>query len=300
MVGIPISVLGHFDSSALPEDAQKPVQRWNSLKLRANTSIQLYSDAPMEISSGQISHNLPSDLRIHFTTPVLVTAPKDLTIWTTLPLGPEFTKGWSKLPDELKVLVLSFNLVFRQRIYQYSLPNAFLPYLRITPEIARLAKQVYYSDNIFRVPYKIPANCPFATLLRHLELEAAPTPQSFSALQSTAERCASLPDLKSIRIVFRCLGMYDDQGRLATAELGYVAHFKNTFTTNTASQCNGEVVVGDVSKIRPLDRNWDGDIQGLKSLITSKFTFKKNDNGQLPRDIDELASPVPNSASFLL
>jgi len=72
-------------------------------------------------------------------------------------LGADFVDGWHKLPDELKVRVLAFNLSHEMEIdYHRSLNQGyditnFGHHLRSTPEIASFARDLYYARNTFRL-----------------------------------------------------------------------------------------------------------------------------------------------------
>ncbi|KAF1958171.1 hypothetical protein CC80DRAFT_490806 [Byssothecium circinans] len=74
--------------------------------------------------------------------------------------GPEFARRWHKLPDELKVRVLEFNLILptpdemepiNAHVLAKRAKECVLPYLRMTPEIAALAKECFYATNDFHL-----------------------------------------------------------------------------------------------------------------------------------------------------
>jgi hypothetical protein len=72
-------------------------------------------------------------------------------------LGPAFAEGWDKLPDELKVRVLSCNLVAEDTISSEDTETDadtervinFHHHLWTTPEIASLSREIYYTKNTF-------------------------------------------------------------------------------------------------------------------------------------------------------
>jgi len=74
-------------------------------------------------------------------------------------LGADFVRGWNSLPEELKLHVLSFNLVDAEYIWYdvnlRSRSRRFAPklglhkHLAMGPEIARLAQEVFYRQNEF-------------------------------------------------------------------------------------------------------------------------------------------------------
>ncbi|KAF1971246.1 hypothetical protein BU23DRAFT_600377 [Bimuria novae-zelandiae CBS 107.79] len=67
-----------------------------------------------------------------------------------------FANGWNRLPDELRICILSFNLCSEEPI-PVDWPNnsrahlKALHHLRMTPQIAALAQQTYYSLNTFHL-----------------------------------------------------------------------------------------------------------------------------------------------------
>lgn len=103
--------------------------------------------------------------------PLKVTYPHDLSFTLTLSaptrlsscapvhvaphgvLSPGFARGWSTLPTELKLAILRHNLVYAAAIWPSNanavLRDTLLPYLRITGEIARLARAVFFEENTF-------------------------------------------------------------------------------------------------------------------------------------------------------
>lgn len=86
--------------------------------------------------------------------PPLVSAPYKFDLIPRFDLGEDFARGWDKLPAEIKVHILSFNLVSDENItekqHKKMLPTL-LHHLRCTPEIAGLAEEIYYGMNAFEL-----------------------------------------------------------------------------------------------------------------------------------------------------
>ncbi|KAH4718923.1 hypothetical protein HBH64_198080 [Parastagonospora nodorum] len=72
------------------------------------------------------------------------------TLMPTRPLGSKFALGWTKLPTELKVSILEVNLktVRANGIWNQ---HVLFHHLRMTPEIATLAKGIYYTSSATRL-----------------------------------------------------------------------------------------------------------------------------------------------------
>ncbi|KAF2875701.1 hypothetical protein BDV95DRAFT_654568 [Massariosphaeria phaeospora] len=64
-------------------------------------------------------------------------------------LNAMFATGWNKLPDELKVRILEYNLQTTRICGKRAVRKILLPYLRMTPDIATLSKEIFYKTNKF-------------------------------------------------------------------------------------------------------------------------------------------------------
>jgi hypothetical protein len=123
----------------------------HSCRLSLQTPLQVVSAHPFKIG----------DLTIWSTAPIHVTASSTIELASTAGLGTHFAHGWNKLSDELKARILVENLIMPRGIdvddfhgASDDCPAAFKAYLdclRSTPEIAALAKQVFYSRNTFLI-----------------------------------------------------------------------------------------------------------------------------------------------------
>lgn len=84
---------------------------------------------------------------------------------TTPDLDPDFAEGWRKLPNELKIRVLAYNLAFdspiesccisprlwRLRMEEGHWPSMLLAHLAMGPDIAAAATETFYHKNTFHV-----------------------------------------------------------------------------------------------------------------------------------------------------
>ena len=105
-----------------------------------------------------------------------------LRLSPTSRLGSSFVRGWNKLPEELKLMVLEHELVHKSgeiqirrshlsfdidfvdtandyfvNVINFSMKANLYRYLSMTPEIARLARDVFYTRNYFMIFCSRPA-----------------------------------------------------------------------------------------------------------------------------------------------
>ncbi|KAF2875698.1 hypothetical protein BDV95DRAFT_603107 [Massariosphaeria phaeospora] len=295
---------GQLEAPGLPDDAREEVQLSNAL----DRPIQLHSNVPSGFQCGDGLHihpfvriNPPDEysyepyacsdpLRLSTATapsskPVLAATQSDVVTSSTMTLGPDFARGWNTLPDELKVSVLSFNLTFKESIREIDAKELFLRHLCMTPEIAGLAKKIYYSTNAFRLmvrQFRFPKPS-LAKFIRHLQLETDDF--EFSTLQYTAKHCTTrLPNLQSIKIIFTCLNRLSAFPRRGINQGDYVTDVGRLFPEITTFHCKGEVVVEGAARIRELDRDWNNDVQSLQAMLESRFIFKKDQRRETHMD----------------
>jgi len=100
---------------------------------------------------------------IHPKTPLLIEAPafKRIHLRPQFSLTTKFALGWNKLPAELKVQILKFNLVRPNRevvVEEMDMNRYLRPYLSMGPDIAQLSREIYYKENTFLVEprYELP------------------------------------------------------------------------------------------------------------------------------------------------
>ncbi|KAF2635716.1 hypothetical protein P280DRAFT_553574 [Massarina eburnea CBS 473.64] len=143
------------------------------------TPIQICSGRPLTIkSASEISIFDP--VRISCTVPVTIEPlwkNEKATVSLCSDINSDFVQGWNKLPDELRVRILGSGIrgvaghwiqttlsssihegdfvngplviddISPARLWKYCL----FPYLKMTPEIATLSKEIYYKTNIFHI-----------------------------------------------------------------------------------------------------------------------------------------------------
>ncbi|KAF2114569.1 hypothetical protein BDV96DRAFT_647265 [Lophiotrema nucula] len=102
----------------------------------------------------KVNQNLGQTVFLTSPTHIVLRPTGAIDIESTAPLGADFERGWNKLPDELKVRSLAFNLVRKKAIssshyyfddndgFPPDTENQFLDHLRMTSEIAGLAQEI--------------------------------------------------------------------------------------------------------------------------------------------------------------
>ncbi|KAJ4360802.1 uncharacterized protein N0V89_001369 [Didymosphaeria variabile] len=74
----------------------------------------------------------------------------DSAILATPDAQNNFVRGWNKLPLELRIHILEFNLIYiaPYKATEDATTSILLPYLRMTKEIADLAREIYFKKNV--------------------------------------------------------------------------------------------------------------------------------------------------------
>lgn len=95
----------------------------------------------------------PYSMQIHSNSPIHIICDSKLKVSPAGPATPGFARGWLKLPTELKLQILRHNLTCPSAIWPSNINTVtrreLFPYLRMTPDIATLAKYVFYQENRF-------------------------------------------------------------------------------------------------------------------------------------------------------
>jgi hypothetical protein len=91
-------------------------------------------------------------------TPITLHVKSRRTISPSAALGAEFAHGWNSLPEELKLHVLSFSLTAKGGEVKYqnargyfTLQDTLLAHFLMGPEIARVAHDAFYKENIITI-----------------------------------------------------------------------------------------------------------------------------------------------------
>jgi hypothetical protein len=136
-----ISNLGLTSTSALR--VKTPFQ------LPSRSTLWIVSEYPLKMTTASFEE----DTRIfHRKTPRRMQVQSGIgPVWLVpvFDLGPTFVQGWSQLPEELKLQVLACNLTLPNRIGSKTYTDILSPYLRMSPHIAALAQEVYFTRNEF-------------------------------------------------------------------------------------------------------------------------------------------------------
>lgn len=118
------------------------------MTIPAHANFSIKSSFPLQIGyPNQASFTLTLDAPTHLasTQPILV-----------IPAGvlcAGFARGWRSLPAELKLEILRHGLLRDSPIWpanaNQALHDSLFPYMRMSPEIAVLARKVYLEENVF-------------------------------------------------------------------------------------------------------------------------------------------------------
>jgi hypothetical protein len=143
----------------LPTTINKPsIKLFTPMTLPAYADFGIVSDSPFRV------HIPGVNLVAYFTTTSLfVNMNKPVWIEPIAPLGPGFATRWNTLPTELKEMVLESDLIVENAIWRKPWPKrkdewkrlappwvqTLCAYLLMTPEIATLAKEVFWKKNRF-------------------------------------------------------------------------------------------------------------------------------------------------------
>jgi hypothetical protein len=131
----------------------------------AHAEFAVASSRPLKMSG-------PYNLQIQALSPVHIYSEVPLKIIPAGPATARFAKGWLKLPNELKLAILRYNLLLPTSLWPANINTVIrrelLPYLRTTSDIAELAQAVFYRENRF--------------ILQFSSLRAHPHPYSSSIL----------------------------------------------------------------------------------------------------------------------
>ncbi|KAF2249417.1 hypothetical protein BU26DRAFT_551148 [Trematosphaeria pertusa] len=194
----------------------EPLQLFTPMTIPFGTSLTVTSLTSITVNGPiVIQSTAPITIKPTHATGVQIALSKDL--------GADFVHGWNKLPDELKVRILSFNLT-RTSTFGYfdtmsclrSLAKGILGYLCTTPEIAGLAREVFYSTNTFRlqpVRYSLPSGAPTDDLvlaypsrgvnsrIRKLEIRVCLDDDEWPFLERLAEGAYGFENLQYVIVV---------------------------------------------------------------------------------------------------
>jgi hypothetical protein len=188
------------------------------LLVPAKVKLSVLSAYPIHVYYPKDTQSPP--LQIQSSAPV-VFGNGDAAVYLVpdAPLGLEFVAGWTKLPDELKVLILAQNLVFdesvRFRNWKEITERVLFPHLRMTPEIANLAREVFYTQNEFQlfrggdrvihihqgIMWRRFLKPPNRDMVRHVKVPIMLYQDDLGAISATSKTIPGFSSVKHLRLV---------------------------------------------------------------------------------------------------
>jgi len=206
----------------------------------------------------------------------------DTWLVPSLPLDFAFATGWEKLPTELKVHILSYNLTFPGKVdlYESNVLPALDHHLRISPEIADLAKEIFYCQNTFRIRRNLrrPSGRPLFPvaygLIRKIVVDVIMGSYTdWETLSMISKGSHGLSNLRYVNVVINCRGvswspLNDDS---ITQLLGWIP---DSCDESIVFKCKGEVTLTDrLWQSGNIPSITDG-IQKVEALVRSKVVFE--------------------------
>jgi hypothetical protein len=138
----------------LGSTADTPLPVTTGLTLCEGSWLWATSPVPIKlITHHRFVDNYESALEVTCSQAVRLHVQANASIIPTGALGEGFATGWTKLPVQLKLRILAANLTFPDPISSgpWASQHVLYHHLSLTPEIATLAKEVYYGSNVFRI-----------------------------------------------------------------------------------------------------------------------------------------------------
>jgi hypothetical protein len=255
-----------------------------------HTPMYLIPEAGTVRSLSSPTPFLINGVKVWSATPIYVydqTPGRSLSIEPIDSLGPDFERGWNKLPDELKVHVLSFNLISNDGVRRLcTSPRSYVyeslaKHLQSTPEIANLSREIYWTKNTFllectitprlgqRTPLQLhPPQSQFLAypnlgvngIMKRVGFHCSANPMELAHLLRFANGNYGFQDLRYVKVVFEMRYVSDR----------WEAAFRAALATGLRFACEGDLKV-------KLDRERDEHRkqlqQSLKELLLSSISF---------------------------
>ncbi|KAF3036256.1 hypothetical protein E8E11_002599 [Didymella keratinophila] len=118
------------------------------MTIPAHADFQFTSPFPLKVSS---AHSAVFTLTLD--APVLISPTQPINIESAGVLSAGFARGWCRLPVELKLDILRHGVIRHSTIWpanaNRAMHDSLFSYLQMTPEIAALARQLYFAENSF-------------------------------------------------------------------------------------------------------------------------------------------------------
>ncbi|KAL1600609.1 hypothetical protein SLS60_006995 [Paraconiothyrium brasiliense] len=190
-----------------PMTLQPPVL----VRIRIRSATQFFAttgENPMNPEWKSITTEAPVRSLVLYSSPRVHLKPQ-------YTLGPLFVHYWESLPEELRVMIITQNMIaypVRQgHRYQVGLLTNLFPHCRMTPEIGRIATEAFYRNNEFLIqlnsgmPNRYPP-APFNCLIRRLHLTMYICRSHCTFLRKLSEGKLGFGSLKhlSIKISWHC------------------------------------------------------------------------------------------------
>lgn len=155
----------------LPQEA---VKLRSPITLASGSKITITCDYPVRVEVADHNLRCPESRRrqraasvcmLSAKKPLTLAATEPMRVTSNEPLSTAFAEGWRKLPDESKVRVLAKNLTTRKPIVydhmwvcdkcrrDFTLCVQLRHHLALGPDVAHLARQVFYERNTFALQY---------------------------------------------------------------------------------------------------------------------------------------------------
>ena len=129
----------------------QPLPLLTHITIGAKQGIWIQCDSAVRLRAKAAEYNSTLDIIIESDGALYLAMPESVS---AIPIGPihfDFAHGWLKLPAEIKVQILSYNLDM-SRAGGLDIDHGedeIMHHARTTPEIASLAQEVYFSRNTF-------------------------------------------------------------------------------------------------------------------------------------------------------
>jgi hypothetical protein len=221
------------------------------------------------------------------------------TLFVPVHLGPAFAKGWSKLLAELKLLIIEKNVstlgklrplnryarVFEtRRHFDRSNLEVLYHHLRMTPEIAALAKQVFYNSNGFNLSVTstcgdmglFPAVVP-GHLVQRIEISLIlGIEKPWSLLDAVYKQSAALPTLQYVQVAI----FLGEEYLYAVSTRGNLINYwlEEHSAKYVRFRCAGELAFAKPTNHAGYLKIPEAIQRRIKTILSFRITFKERED----------------------